>query len=568
MNKYQRYETMFIKMTWIFLTIGTGFFLLNELVFNADMIREGKEVVFSTIWKLFFGLVVFILQFLKLIFFKKEILDKPLFYYTNRVVWLLIISFSIIFINVGSWSYVVILFTIIVTSLSKGSKPGVILAICSFVIHSAFTFIAFSYRIKLLGLLSLDIVENFLILVFLYFMFVLFAVFCGMIFKDSTENEKENKHLMEQLEEKYLQLEVAQEEIKHQYEKLKGANQKLEDINKRLSVSIAEFYTLQQISQAISSILDIGELLKYLNDIIIGVMGVNYSTIILFDDGSGRLKVQATNITSLDELAVLSDNINNNMLRQVMENGEHFLENNADQNKYPFTQGREVSSLMCVPLNTKSRKYGLVLVEHKLSFAFDEDNVRLLDIISQQVGIAMENADLYHKMQELATKDGLTGIYNRQYFQQRLESEFLSAQKGNYPLSTAIFDIDHFKKFNDTFGHMFGDKVLKAIADAVSVSLRKNDIFARYGGEEFILLFPGTNLNDAYEKVEVLRKMVGQHIVKDSLVTASVTVSFGVSSFNECALSENELLRSVDDALYDAKASGRNCVKVARRLLE
>ena len=558
-------------MTWIFIIAGAVSFLLNELVFSADTIKAaGENVLFSTGIKLFFCSVISVLHVIRLIFFKKKIIGNIIYYYINRGVGLFIISFSVVFINIGSWAYVVILFTILVTSLSKGSKSGMILVVSSFILHSSMTYIAFSINTntKLFGLLSHGIVKNFLILVFIYIMFALFAIFCGMIFKDSAENEKENKHLMGQLEEKYLQLEVAQEEIKHQYEKLKGTNNKLEDMNKRLSASIAEFYTLQQISQAISSILDIGELLKYLNDIIIGVMGVNYSTIILLDEKSGRFKVQATNIASLGELATLSDNINNSKLTQVMENGEHFLENHADQHLYPFTQGREVNSLICVPLNTKSRKYGLVLVEHKMSCAFDDDNVRLLDIISQQVGIAMENADLYQKMQELATKDGLTGIYNRLYFQQRLESEFHSAQKGNYPLSTAIFDIDHFKRFNDTFGHMFGDKVLKAIADAVSGSLRKNDIFARYGGEEFILLFPGTNLNDAYEKVEVLRKMIGQHIVKDSLVTASVTVSFGVSSFNECALSENELLRSADDALYEAKASGRNCVRVARRLLE
>ncbi len=558
-----------MKITWIFLIAGFGFFLLDELVFSRDnrMAADGV-VVFSTGWKLFFCLIIGIMQVLKLYLFKKDILAKQLYYYIDRGIWLFAVSFAIIYINVGVWAYVVILFTILVTSLSKGSKPGMILVLSSFAIHSAMTFIAFSARIGSVGLLSHDTVKDFLILVFLYFMFALFAIFCGMSYKDNNENEKENKHLLEQLEEKYLQLEVAQVEIKHQYEKLKGTNNKLEDMNKRLSASIAEFYTLQQISQAISSILDISELLKYLNDIIIGVMGVNYSTIVLFDEKSGRLKVQATNIANLGDLATLSDNINNSMLSKVMDNGQYFLENYVDQHLYPFTQGREVNSLICVPLNTKSRKYGLVLVEHKLSCAFDDDNVRLLDIISQQVGIAMENADLYQKMQELATKDGLTGIYNRQYFQQRLEAEFRNTQKGNYPLSVAIFDIDHFKRFNDTFGHLFGDKVLKSITNSVSGSLRENDIFARFGGEEFILLFPRTNLNEAYEKVEFLRKMVGQHIVKDNLVTVSVTVSFGVSSFNECALSENELLRSADDALYEAKASGRNCVKVARRLQE
>ncbi len=560
---------MYIKLTWIFLIAAIGYYLLNELIFNVRLLKYTERGMAIPIhWKIAFCFFAIVLHLMKHLLFRKGLLEKRIPYYLNRLVWIFIISFAIVFINAGIWIFIFILFSILVTSLSKGPAPGLVLTASSFLIHASVFFLAGLYRLRSLELLHLSGLEYFLIVLFMHFIFALFSIFCGMIFRDNTENEKENKHLMEQLKEKYLQLEMAQEEIKRQYEKLKGTNSKLEEMNLKLSASIAEFYTLQQISQAISSILDIGELLKYLNDIIIGVMGVNYSTIILADEKTGRLKVQVTNIAKLADIITLSDNINNNVLTRVVENGEHFLVNYVDRNLYPFTRGREVNSLICVPLNTKSRKFGLVLVEHKLSNAFDDDNVRLLDIISQQVGIAMENADLYQKMQELATRDGLTGIYNRQYFQQRLESEFHKAQKGDYPLSAAIFDIDHFKKFNDTFGHLFGDKVLKSITDAVSGSLRKNDIFARFGGEEFILLFPGTNLKEAYEKVEVLRRMIGQHIIRDSLVTVSVTASFGVSSFNECALSENELLRSADDALFEAKASGRNCIRVAGKLLE
>ena len=392
---------------------------------------------------------------------------------------------------------------------------------------------------------------------------VLELVFFPLIFLLILENEIKNRRLMERQEEKYLRLEAAQKEIKHQYDKLKDANSKLEDTNDMLSVKVAEFYTLQQISQAISSILDIKELLKYLNDVILGVMGVDYSTIILYDEKVDHLKVQTTNISNISEMATLVDNINCEVLLDALNNGQHILENFVDSQQYVFTCGREVNSLICIPLNTKSRKLGLILVEHKYSNTFDEDNLRLLKIIAQQVGIAMENAELYQKMQELARRDGLTGVYNRQHFQERLKSEYSAAMHENYPLSLAIYDIDCFKRFNDTFGHLFGDKVLKSTVEAVSTSLRKNDIIARFGGEEFIVLFPRTSLNEAYEKVEMLRRMIAQHIIKDNLVTASVTVSFGVSCFNECALSENELLKTADDALYEAKAAGRNCTKVA-----
>ena len=567
-KRYQKYELMFIKLTWVFISAGIFYFILSEIILSEKPVFQDIVLLKSTLWKLLFCVLVLLLHFVKGVIFRKDMLANNTIYYISNIAWLFVLSFAIIIMDFGIWTYAIILFAIMVSSLTKGTKPGLIIVGSSLLIHSAMTIIVHLSNIEGTSVVDPSMVKNILHIVFMYFALAIFALFCGMIYKDGIENEIENKSLMEQLEEKYLQLESAQEEIKNQYDKLKGTNSKLEETNKKLSESIAEFFTLQQISQAIGSILDIKELLKHLNDIILGVMGVNYSTIILFDEKTNRLKVYTTNISNVSDMATLVDNINCSVLLNALNYGQHIMENYVDPEMYKFTSGREVNSLISIPLNTKSRKFGLVLVEHKFSNAFDDENVRLLNIIAQQVGIAMENAELYQKMQELASRDGLTGVYNRQYFQTRLDMELKAAQKENYPLSLAIYDIDHFKRFNDTFGHLFGDKVLKAIVDAVSSSLRKNDIIARFGGEEFIILFPRTSLNEAYEKVESLRRMISQHMIKDDLVTASVTVSFGVSCFNECALSEGELLRTADDALYDAKAAGRNCIKVARRLTE
>jgi len=251
-----------------------------------------------------------------------------------------------------------------------------------------------------------------------------------------------------------------------------------------------------------------------------------------------------------------------------MESGRALIENSATPEEYEFTRGREVKSLICAPLNTKAQKFGLVLIEHKYADAFNGETVRLLDVIGQQVGIALDNARLYQRMQDLANRDGLTGIYNRLYFHERLEKEFKNADKEEYPLSLAIFDIDHFKKINDTFGHMFGDKVLKEIAKLIQGTLRKSDVLARFGGEEFIILFPRTSITEAFEKVEDLRQKIMNMVIKDEDVSVSVTVSFGLSCYPSCSRSEDELLRMSDDALYEAKTSGRNCVMVAKGCTE
>lgn len=567
-KRYQKYELMSIRLTWFFICTGIAYLILTEAVFVKDSVFHGAFLSGRFFARLLFLVFILAVHFIKYVLYKKDLYSDARIYYACNIIWLFILSFAVVFMDFRMVNYVLILFTVLAVSFTKGTRSGLIV-----LGSSAFFYFSMTLAASLIGVTNPEAADpqafsGILYNVFAYIVFGFFTLFCGMIHKEGIENEIQNKSLMEQLEEKYLQLETAQEEIKVQYEKLKGTNSMLEDTNKKLSDSIAEFYTLQQISQAIGSILDIKELLKYLNDIILGVMGVSYSTIILYDEKANRLKVHTTNISNANEMAILVDNINSRELFNALNSGRHIIENQADSTDYEFLKYRDIKSLICIPLNTKTKKFGLVLVEHKHGDAFDDDDVRLLKIIAQQVGIAMENAELYQKMQELASRDGLTGVYNRQYFQSRLELEVKTAQKENYPLSLAIFDIDHFKRFNDTFGHLFGDKVLKDIIDSVASSLRKNDIIARFGGEEFIILFPHTSLNEAYEKVESLRKMISGHIVKDNLVSASVTASFGVSCFSECALLESELVRTADDALYEAKESGRNCIKVARRLSE
>lgn len=560
-----KYELLNIKFTWAYFLAGVLYIIAVEILkkFNFPDLRQkiSPGMAFCIGAYSFSALLLWIKYYFGI---RKGLLRNGHVYMVSRIIGVLILSFFVVYIDVGHWAYVCFLFPVMITSLTKGRKTGLFLVLCIFLVHmSLLIALRYLHPDDSAPIQVYTLFENLLFLTFLYIAFTLFALICGEIFKDNTERDNENKRLVEQLEEKYELLAVTQEEIKLHYRKLKETNSKLEEANKKLNSSVAEFYTLQQISQAIGSILDTKELLKYVNDIILGVMGVNYSSIILYDDRKNKLKVHTTSIVDPGDLAVLRDNINCPILLDVLKNNKPVMENFVDPDEYYFAREREINSLVCVPLSTKTKKYGLALIEHRYYNAFDEENVRLLDIIGQQVGIALENAELYQRMQELANRDGLTGIYNRLYFQQRMEKEFNFALLEGYPLSLAIFDIDYFKRFNDTFGHLFGDKVLKRLAETVESSLRKNDILARFGGEEFIILFPHTGLDEAYEKVEALRQIISHTIIKDELVTASVTVSFGVSSYPQCASNENELLRTADDALYEAKASGRNCVKTA-----
>lgn len=351
------------------------------------------------------------------------------------------------------------------------------------------------------------------------------------------------------------------DELKQYNEDIEIANKRLETTNQKLNKSAAEYYTLQQISQAIATILDIEELLKFINDVIIGVMGANYSSILLIDKETRRMSVKVTNIIPENLLDNLNDNINCESLIQVSKTGKALVDNNV-KNEYVFTKGRNVKSLLCVPLFRKKGNFGLVLLEQDREDAFSNEHLKFMLSISNQMSIALENVSLYEKMQRMATIDALTNIHNRLYFNQRIAKELANGDQENYPISVCIFDIDYFKKFNDTYGHIFGDLVLKTIAKLAKDNIREQDVVARFGGEEFVIIMPNTTIDQSYQMIEDLRKRISDYQVKDGAISASVTASFGIACYPEHGTNEAQILRNADEAMYISKECGRNQTQI------
>lgn len=156
----------------------------------------------------------------------------------------------------------------------------------------------------------------------------------------------------------------------------------------------------------------------------------------------------------------------------------------------------------------------------------------------------------------MATRDQLTGLYNRHYLADTLSKKVSHCKRHNEALSVIMVDIDHFKNVNDTFGHLMGDLILKAVAKVLGESARKEDIAARFGGEEFVLVLDNCTAEDAMIKAEKLRKAI------QSLMTQGIetTASFGVAQLTENIQRYEDLLKNADTALYIAKEEGRNCV--------
>jgi two-component system cell cycle response regulator len=230
-----------------------------------------------------------------------------------------------------------------------------------------------------------------------------------------------------------------------------------------------------------------------------------------------------------------------------------------------------IRSIIVVPVIFRDEVIGtLMLSTTKADQSFRKREIRLFTALANASANALYNAFLYEhldrertRLEKLAITDYLTGIYNVRYFYNRLEEEFSRAGRYRFPLSCIMFDIDRYKKINDTFGHRIGDIVLREFAQLVRSHARKSDIFARYGGEEFIMLLPQTEREGAVTEAERIRNAVLEHSFHAREANIRITVSAGVASLPNSTINNyDELIHCADTALYEAKKKGRNTVVV------
>jgi diguanylate cyclase (GGDEF)-like protein len=183
----------------------------------------------------------------------------------------------------------------------------------------------------------------------------------------------------------------------------------------------------------------------------------------------------------------------------------------------------------------------------------------------QLMNVRYDNAIMTKKIHEMAIKDPLTGLYNRRYFNEKLDEEITRSRRTHHPLSLIYLDIDHFKKYNDTNGHPMGDVIIKSVAQILQKTSRKTDIVARLGGEEFAILCPHTHKEGCALKAEKVRLTVENtkfpHGEKQPL--GKVTISLGVSEYPSISTDGETLIKTSDDALYKVKQGGRNRVCLA-----
>jgi len=336
---------------------------------------------------------------------------------------------------------------------------------------------------------------------------------------------------------------------------------KKEELKKALEVKIERFIDLHRFSDVLKDLPGVPDVAqRMVDDILAAFPRAEECVLYLVDDNYEQLSLVASR---RGDGGVTREKTGSIFDQWVMRRSRPVV---VEDSQTDFRFGIEESaeegfrSIAASPLMSENKVLGVVRVSSREPGRFSSDDLRLLDIISDLGAGVLRNRLLYQKMEELAVHDSLTGLYLNHYFQNRLEEEIRRTQINRKSFSLILLDIDHFKNYNDEYGHSAGDMVLKNIAGVLQNCVSPVDLVARYGGEEFILMLPNKTAAEARLVAEKIRRAIDDSRFILRRVESRVTASLGVVSFPDAGFTREELVRAADEYLYEAKRSGRNRV--------
>lgn len=223
----------------------------------------------------------------------------------------------------------------------------------------------------------------------------------------------------------------------------------------------------------------------------------------------------------------------------------------------PLFLNDNIVGLLSLGRNLKEEKY-------------DDNSLEILGIMANMLAVGVNNSNMYEHIKALSYTDGMTGLHNYRFFRLRIKEEMSRTRREGSFISLLIMDVDHFKNYNDTLGHPAGDDVLREVSSILKKSVRDNDIVARYGGEEFAIILPGADKEGASSLAERIRAKVEETAFHKEEVqpNGKITISMGIATFPEDAVTEDDLISNADKALYHAKNTGRNKVVDTREVMD
>lgn len=324
-----------------------------------------------------------------------------------------------------------------------------------------------------------------------------------------------------------------------------------------LDDKIKQLSTLYDVGKAVTSELNFVKLQNMILDIVAKVLKAEKGSLMLIDDAEKTLTIGVA-IGLSDEITRETRlEVGDSVAGWVVKHRKFLFVKNVEEDEEFLNikkQNVKAGTLMCAPLISKDKIMGALNVSKSTPGSFSDNDFELFVNLANQVAIAIDNARLYR----YAVTDEMTKLYNHRYFQQRLDEELLRADRYEDHISLLILDVDHFKHFNDTYGHPEGDRVLKTVARLIEKSIREIDIAARYGGEEFVVICPEKSGTGALVPAERIRKAIEGFDFRINGVHVPITVSVGAACYPDNATTKAELIKKSDTALYYSKENGRN----------
>lgn len=301
-------------------------------------------------------------------------------------------------------------------------------------------------------------------------------------------------------------------------------------------------------------------------DVLRRFYGMDSVTILLYNERTGNLSTIASNVNKsyLPYIERYCNEVFHSLGKSVSR--VHSCEDNPLG--YLTASERDIHFSNFTTLKHKGKTIGGILLEHTdpKHLLNTEDRMNLYEKVLNSTTLVLQHVLYTENLISMTSTDQLTGVYNRRFIDMNLEEQLSIHQSLGMSMTVAIFDIDHFKKFNDTYGHPFGDIVLQEVAKYMQSHMTgEHEWVARYGGEEFVLFFGRSNINDIAPRVDRIRHGLSQLVMTDGETQASVTASFGLATYPYFNESVSGLIAKADEALYQSKNTGRNRVTVARK---
>jgi diguanylate cyclase (GGDEF)-like protein len=341
--------------------------------------------------------------------------------------------------------------------------------------------------------------------------------------------------------------------------------------SKELKLKKLQFATFTEIGKAITSTLDLKEILNMVMEKISDLLQPRNWSLLLLDEETSELRFEIVVGAGSDKLKEMRLKVGEGVAGWVAREMKPLLVPDVNKDARFCRKADEVShfttqSIVCVPLTTRGKCLGVIELINKAEDGegFSEEDLLVLTTLADFTAIAIENAIFLKRVQELTITDDLTKLYNSRFLHSRLDYEVERARRFGYELSMIFLDLDYFKEVNDVHGHLAGSKLLKEVARLLASMLRTVDMACRYGGDEFVILMPGTSKKNAAVVAEKLRQSIKDtFFLADEGINVRLTASFGVASLPEDAETKEELIQKADNAMYDVKNRTRDGVAEA-----